>query len=66
MQDNNREMPKVDEELYYVIDEKNNHEVFVTLNPSFFRIPEKGFSTPKSKIDSSLFIWVLRNFKVWL
>ena len=24
MQDNNREMPKVDEELYYVIDEKNN------------------------------------------
>ena len=24
MQDNNREMPKVDEDLYYVIDEKNN------------------------------------------
>src|SRR5690606_40871926 len=24
MQDNNREMPKVDAELYYVIDEKNN------------------------------------------
>ncbi len=24
MQDNNREMPKVDEELYFVIDEKNN------------------------------------------
>ena len=24
MQDNNREMPKVDEALYFVIDEKNN------------------------------------------
>ena len=24
MQDNNREMPKVDSELYFVIDEKNN------------------------------------------
>ena len=24
MQDNNREMPKIDEELYFVIDEKNN------------------------------------------
>ena len=24
MQDNNREMPKVDAELYYVIEEKNN------------------------------------------
>ena len=24
MQDNNREMPNVDEELYFVIEEKNN------------------------------------------
>ena len=27
MQDNNREMPTVDKELYYVIDEKNNHAI---------------------------------------
>ncbi|MGF1556424.1 preprotein translocase subunit SecA [Paucihalobacter sp.] len=51
MQDNNREMPKIDADLYYVIDEKNNQ---VDLSdkgveflsgkddPNFFIMPEMG------------------------
>jgi preprotein translocase subunit SecA len=31
MQDNNREMPKIDEALYFVIDEKNNSFSMTTL-----------------------------------
>jgi len=51
MQDNNREMPKVDEALYFVIDEKNN-QVDLTdkgieflsgkEDPNFFVMPEMG------------------------
>ena len=51
MQDNNREMPKVDAELYYVIDEKNNQIELTDKgveflsgkdNPDFFVMPEIG------------------------
>ncbi len=51
MQDNNREMPKVDAELYYVIDEKNNQIELSDKgveylsgkdNPDFFVMPEIG------------------------
>ena len=51
MQDNNREMPKVDSELYYVIDEKNNQVELSdkgvdylsgTDDPNFFVMPEMG------------------------
>ncbi|MBT8273582.1 MAG: preprotein translocase subunit SecA, partial [Bacteroidia bacterium] len=59
MQDNNREMPKVDAELYYVIDEKTNQ---IDLSdkgveylsgdddPDFFVMPEMG--TEIAKIES--------------
>ncbi|SDB21574.1 protein translocase subunit secA [Flavobacteriaceae bacterium MAR_2010_188] len=51
MQDNNREMPKVDAELYYVIDEKNNQVELSDKgvdflsgedDPNFFVMPEIG------------------------
>ena len=51
MSDNNREMPKVDEELYFVIDEKNNQIELSDKgvnylsgedNPDFFVMPEIG------------------------
>lgn len=56
MQDNNREMPKVDAELYFVIDEKNNQ---IDLSdkgieylsgkddPDFFVMPEIGMEIAK-------------------
>ena len=56
MQDNNREMPKVDEELYYVIDEKNNQIELTDKgveylsgsdNPDFFVMPEIGLEIAK-------------------
>ncbi|MBT8287338.1 MAG: preprotein translocase subunit SecA [Flavobacteriaceae bacterium] len=59
MQDNNREMPKVDAELYYVIDEKNNQIELSDKgveylsgedNPDFFVMPEMG--TEIAKIEN--------------
>ncbi|KFB00725.1 preprotein translocase subunit SecA [Mangrovimonas yunxiaonensis] len=59
MQDNNREMPKVDEALYYVIDEKNNQIELTDKgveylsgadDPNFFIMPEIGMEI--SKIES--------------
>ncbi|WP_411895334.1 preprotein translocase subunit SecA [Winogradskyella sp. A2] len=59
MQDNNREMPKVDAELYYVIDEKNNQVELSDKgveflsgedDPNFFVMPEMG--TEIAKIES--------------
>jgi len=56
MQDNNREMPKVDEELYYVIEEKNNQIELTDKgidflsgkeNPDFFVMPEIGLEVAK-------------------
>ncbi|MCL5128839.1 preprotein translocase subunit SecA [Algibacter sp. L4_22] len=56
MQDNNREMPKVDEELYYVIEEKNNQVELSDKgveyisgkdNPDFFILPEIGLEVAK-------------------
>ena len=56
MQDNNREMPKVDAELYYVIDEKNNQVELTDKgveflsgedNPNFFVMPEMGIEIAK-------------------
>ena len=56
MQDNNREMPKVDAELYYVIDEKNNQielsdkgvdYLSGTDDPNFFVMPEMGIEISK-------------------
>ncbi|WP_248723515.1 preprotein translocase subunit SecA [Seonamhaeicola sp. ML3] len=56
MQDNNREMPKVDAELYYVIDEKNNQVELTDKgveyisgkdNPNFFVMPEIGMEIAK-------------------
>jgi preprotein translocase subunit SecA len=56
MQDNNREMPKVDIELYYVIDEKNNQVElsdkgveYLSGNddPNFFVMPEIGLEIAK-------------------
>ncbi len=56
MQDNNREMPKVDEELYYVIEEKNNQVELTDKgieyisgkdNPDFFVLPEIGIEVAK-------------------
>ncbi|WP_296384744.1 preprotein translocase subunit SecA [Winogradskyella sp.] len=56
MQDNNREMPKVDAELYYVIDEKNNQVELSDKgveflsgedNPDFFVMPEMGLEIAK-------------------
>src|SRR5690554_1908342 len=59
MADNNREMPKVDEELYFVIDEKNNQIELSDKgvdylsgkgDPDFFVMPEIG--TEIAKIES--------------
>ena len=56
MQDNNREMPKVDAELYYVIEEKNNQVELTDRgveflsgkdNPDFFVMPEIGMEIAK-------------------
>ena len=56
MQDNNREMPKVDTELYYVIDEKNNQIELSDKgveylsgkdDPNFFVMPEIGIEIAK-------------------
>ena len=56
MQDNNREMPKVDAELYYVIDEKNNQVELTDKgvdylsgqdDPNFFVMPEIGIEIAK-------------------
>ncbi|SDS70063.1 protein translocase subunit secA [Formosa sp. Hel1_31_208] len=56
MQDNNREMPKVDAELYYVIEEKNNQVELTDKgveflsgkdNPDFFVMPEIGLEIAK-------------------
>ncbi len=56
MQDNNREMPKVDAELYYVIDEKNNQIELSDKgveylsgkdDPDFFVMPEIGIEIGK-------------------
>ena len=56
MQDNNREMPKVDKELYYVIDEKNNQIELTDKgieflsgkdDPDFFIMPEIGVEISK-------------------
>lgn len=56
MQDNNREMPKVDAELYYVIDEKNNQVELTDKgvdflsgkdDPNFFVMPEIGIEIGK-------------------
>ena len=55
-QDNNREMPKVDAELYYVIEEKNNQIELTDKgveyisgkdNPDFFVMPEIGIEIAK-------------------
>ena len=60
MQDNNREMPKIDEALYYVIDEKNNQIELTDKgieflsgkdDPNFFIMPEIGMEI--SKIESA-------------
>ena len=60
MQDNNREMPKIDEELYYVIDEKSNsidltdkgiaHLAGKNTEDHFFVLPDMGVEI--GKIDS--------------
>ncbi|MCB0433106.1 MAG: preprotein translocase subunit SecA, partial [Mangrovimonas sp.] len=59
MQDNNREMPKIDAELYYVIDEKNNQIELTDKgveylsgadDPNFFVMPEIG--TEIAKIEN--------------
>ncbi|PIA78027.1 preprotein translocase subunit SecA [Gaetbulibacter sp. 4G1] len=56
MQDNNREMPKIDAKLYYVIEEKNNQIELTDKgidylsgkdNPDFFVMPEIGIEVAK-------------------
>ena len=56
MQDNNREMPQIDAELYYVIEEKNNQIELTDKgieylsgkdNPDFFVMPEIGVEIAK-------------------
>lgn len=56
MQDNNREMPKVDEELYFVIEEKSNQIDLTDKgveylsgkdDPNFFVMPEIGIEISK-------------------
>jgi preprotein translocase subunit SecA len=57
MQDNNREMPKIDEELYFVIDEKNNsidltdkgiaHLAGNKSEDHFFVLPDMGVEVGK-------------------
>ncbi|RMB60459.1 preprotein translocase subunit SecA [Dokdonia sinensis] len=56
MQDNNREMPKIDSELYFTIEEKNNQIELTDLgietlsgkdDPNFFVMPEIGMEIGK-------------------
>ncbi len=56
MQDNNREMPKIDAELFFTIDEKNNQieladrgieHLSGTEDPNFFVMPEMGIEISK-------------------
>lgn len=56
MQDNNREMPKIDAELYFTIDEKNNQIELADRgieflsgkeDPNFFVMPEMGMEIAK-------------------
>lgn len=56
MQDNNREMPKIDAELYFTIDEKNNQIELADRgieylsgaeDPNFFVMPEMGMEISK-------------------
>ena len=56
MQDNNREMPKIDEALYFTIDEKNNQIELTDRgieylsgkdDPDFFVMPEMGMEISK-------------------
>ena len=56
MQDNNREMPKIDSELYFTIDEKNNQIELTDKgiehlsgkeDPNFFVMPEMGLEINK-------------------
>ena len=56
MQDNNREMPKIDEALYFTIDEKNNQIELTDRgieylsgkdDPNFFVMPEMGMEISK-------------------
>ncbi|MCF6297900.1 MAG: preprotein translocase subunit SecA [Flavobacteriaceae bacterium] len=49
MQDNNREMPKIDEELYFSIDEKNNS----------INLTDKGIEFLSSKSDEGASFFVL-------
>ncbi len=61
MQDNNREMPKVDVDLYFVIEEKNN-QIDLTdkgvdylsgkENPDFFVMPEIGTEIAKIEAEN--------------
>ena len=61
MQDNNREMPKIDEELYFVIDEKNNSIELTDKGISFlsgdggdenfFILPDLSTEIKKIEID---------------
>ena len=55
MQDNNREMPKVDLDLYFVIDEKNNQ----------IELTDKGIDTISNKNEDSNF-FVLPNLSIEL
>ncbi|BAO74426.1 preprotein translocase subunit SecA [Winogradskyella sp. PG-2] len=80
MQDNNREMPKVDAELYYVIDEKNNQVELSDKgveflsgedNPNFFVMPEMGMEIAKiedqglsSEAEAELKEVLFRDFNV--
>src|SRR5690554_4581707 len=62
MADNNREMPKVDAELYYVIEEKNNQIELSDKgieylsgadDPNFFVMPEIGLEIAKIEAEST-------------
>jgi len=80
MSDNNREMPKVDAELYFVIDEKNNQIELSDKginylsgedNPDFFVMPEIGVEIAKieaqdlsSEEEAELKEVLFRNFGV--
>jgi preprotein translocase subunit SecA len=55
MQDNNREMPKVDLDLFFVIDEKNNQ----------IELTDKGIDTISNKNEDSNF-FVLPNLSIEL
>ena len=55
MQDNNREMPKVDVDLYFVIDEKNNQ----------IELTDKGIDTISNKNEDPNF-FVLPNLSIEL